>query len=296
VPRKLAIVLGGGGARGALQVGALRALFESGYTPDLLVGTSIGAVNAAFLAVHGPNPEGVAALVEAWHDAARADLLPANYLWLAVRSLFNRPVNDPYHRMRDFFIAHGLAEDTRFADIQGVRLALVASDLSHGCPMIYGEDLQQRVLEGLLASTALPPWVHPLEQSGHVLLDGGVVSTLPVEPAMRLGAGKIIALDLIDRRGTAGDNNRLGLLMGRMIFSVEQRTSDLECALAEARHIPLRRINLGWQEPIPVWDFSHTDELIEQGYELALREIAAWQPPRRTWWARWRGGSSPRSI
>jgi len=49
----LAFVLGGGGARGALQAGALRALWEAGLRPDLWVGTSAGAVNAAFLAVKG---------------------------------------------------------------------------------------------------------------------------------------------------------------------------------------------------------------------------------------------------
>jgi NTE family protein len=292
VPRKLAIVLGGGGARGALQVGALRALFESGYTPNLLVGTSIGAVNAAFLAIHGPNLEGTAALVDAWHDAARADLLPAGYLWLAMRSLFNRPVYDPSHRMRAFYLSHGLTEELRFGDIQGVRLALVASDLSSGCPLIYGEDPQKSVLEGLLASTALPPWVRPFNSSGHVLLDGGVVSTLPVEPAMRLGAGEIIALDLIDPRVAAGGENSLGQLANRLIFSVEQRTADLECALAQARRIPLRRISMQWEEPVAAWDFSHTNELIEYGYALASREIAAWQPPHRAWWSRWRDKSS----
>lgn len=292
MPRSLAVVLGGGGARGALQVGALRALFESGYTPNLLVGTSIGAVNAAFLAIHGPNLEGVAALVDAWHDAARADLLPVGYLWLAMRSLFNRPVYDPYHRMRDFYLSHGLTEELRFGDIHGVRLALVASDLSSGCPLIYGEDPQKTVLEGLLASTALPPWVRPLNASGHVLLDGGVVSTLPVEPAMRLGAGEIIALELIDPRIASNGDNSLGLLANRLIFSVEQRTADLECALAQARHIPLRRISMQWEEPVAAWDFSHTGELIEYGYTLACREIAAWQPPRRGWWSRWRAKQS----
>jgi len=292
VPRKLAIVLGGGGARGALQVGALRALFESGYTPDLLVGTSIGAVNAAFLAIHGPNLDGVAALVDAWQDAARADLLPAGALRLAMRSLFNRPVNDPYHRMRDFFLSHDLTEELRFGDIQGVRLALVASDLSSGCPLIYGEDPQQTVLEGLLASPALPPWVRPMNSGGHVLLDGSVVSNLPVEPAMRLGASEIIALDLIDPRTAANGDNSLGQLANRLIFSVEQRTADLECALAQARHIPLRRLSLQWEEPVAAWDFSHTSELLEYGYTLACREIAAWHPPHRSWWSRWREKSS----
>ena len=53
--KKLGLVLSGGGARGALQVGAIRALLEADYHPDLLVGTSIGAVNATYLAVNGIN-------------------------------------------------------------------------------------------------------------------------------------------------------------------------------------------------------------------------------------------------
>ena len=63
--RQLAYVLGGGGARGALQVGAIRALLEAGVRPNLLVGTSIGAVNAAFLAFHGVSLQGVERLTEA---------------------------------------------------------------------------------------------------------------------------------------------------------------------------------------------------------------------------------------
>jgi NTE family protein len=59
---RLAFVLGGGGARGALQVGALRALLEAGYRPDLLIGTSIGAINAAGLALWGVDLAGVDAL------------------------------------------------------------------------------------------------------------------------------------------------------------------------------------------------------------------------------------------
>lgn len=123
---RLAFALGGGGARGALQVGALRALLEADIQPDLLVGTSAGATNAAFIAVRGFTPESLAELETAWHDAAEADLLPANYLWLTVRMLFNRAGVHPYYRMRDFFIAHGLSPDLRFGDLEGPRLILVA--------------------------------------------------------------------------------------------------------------------------------------------------------------------------
>lgn len=61
-----AIVLSGGGALGALQAGALRALIEAGIKPDLLVGTSIGAVNAACMAVYGFNLEGITRLEKTW--------------------------------------------------------------------------------------------------------------------------------------------------------------------------------------------------------------------------------------
>ena len=57
--KKLAFVLGGGAARGALQAGALRALLEAGYQPDLVTATSIGAANGAFLAVNGFSLEAV---------------------------------------------------------------------------------------------------------------------------------------------------------------------------------------------------------------------------------------------
>ncbi len=56
--KKLAFVLSGGGARGALQVGALRALLEAGIKPDMLVGTSIGAANAALFALN-PSLDGL---------------------------------------------------------------------------------------------------------------------------------------------------------------------------------------------------------------------------------------------
>jgi NTE family protein len=85
--KPLAFVLGGGGARGALQVGALRALYEAGYRPDMMVGTSAGAVNATYLALRGFDERGLDQLEQAWLEAAWDDLLPPNYLQLALRYL-----------------------------------------------------------------------------------------------------------------------------------------------------------------------------------------------------------------
>ncbi len=89
--KQLAFVLGGGGGRGALQAGALRALLESGYKPAMLVGTSAGAINAAYLALRGVNMQGVAALESAWKEAAKLNLYPSNTLWLSVRAVLTAP-------------------------------------------------------------------------------------------------------------------------------------------------------------------------------------------------------------
>lgn len=275
---RLAFVLSGGGARGALQVGAIRALLEAGFRPDLLVGTSIGAANATYLAMRGVSLDAIEGLVEAWHTASEADLLPANYLWLTLRVLFNRGGRQPTDRIRNFLVAHGLPPDLRFGDIQGVRLILVAADLNAGCPVLYGLEPQQSVLEGLLASTALPPWVHPLEKDGRFLIDGGVVSNLPVEPALALGAQSIIALDLADPRVIPTGGPSFGPFLGKLMRTIEKRQTDLELALAAAHGVPVRHIVLRGDEPIPVWDFQHTDELIARGYEIVHREMAHWPP------------------
>jgi NTE family protein len=272
VNKPLAFALSGGGARGALQVGAVRALLEAGYQPDLLVGTSIGAVNATYLALHGPTLTSLPGLIQAWSDAATIDLLPANYLWLTVRVLFNRAGWRPHHRMRDFFIAHSLQPALRFGDLS-TRLILVAADLNAGRPVLYGTDPQQSVLEGLLASTALPPWVHPLEKEGQLLIDGGVISTLPIEPALAQGARKIIALDLADPREVPVEEHGFGPFLRKLMNTVEQRQQEMELALAQAHGVPVWRIALQGEQPVAVWDFSLTAELIERGYTIAREEI-----------------------
>jgi NTE family protein len=285
--KQLAFVLGGGGARGALQVGALRALVEGGYSPDLLIGTSVGAVNAAFLGINGVSLESIQQLAEAWRSAIAADLLPANFLWLTVRALFSRPSIYPTHRMRDFFIRHGCAPEVRFRDLQGPRLVLVAADLNTGRPILFGTDLQETVLEGILASTALPPWVSPLPKEGQLLIDGGVVSTLPVEPAISLGATEIIALDLADQRSAPPAAPGFGAFVYKLIVTMEKRQADLELRLAEARGVPVRRIILQGESPVQMWDFNHTEALIDRGYELTRRAMANWPVASRSPWRQW---------
>lgn len=278
--RPLALVLGGGGARGALQVGALYALLEANIHPDLLVGASIGAVNATALAMRGVATSNIVSLVQDWRAAAAADLLPSSAWRLMMRTMFDRVTHRPDHRLRDFIIARGLTPDLRFGDIRGVKLILVATDLNTGCMVLYGQDPRQFVLEGVLASTALPPWAQPLEKDGRLLMDGGVIGNLPIEPAVALGAAEIIALDLTDPRGALTATNGIGAFLGKVITTVEQRQVELEMTSAEARGILVRHVALRDETPVPIWDFSRTDKLIRRGYEITRQAIARWKSER----------------
>lgn len=282
--RQLAFVFGGGGARGALQVGAIRALFEAGIFPQILVGTSAGGINASYLALRGVDMSGLEGLVNAWLEAERIELLPPNYLWLVLRALFNRPASYTINRIKEFIISQGLTPAIRFADLKNIKLYLVASDLNNGCPMVFGDDLQHSVLDGLLATTALPPWVAPIEKTGKLLIDGGVVSTLPIEAAISHGATEIIALDISDFRDLPEETRSFGPFMAKLWFTMESRQRELELALASAHGVKVRYIHLLWRRTVQVWDFSHTQELIEAGYQQARKEISTWQSEQRPGW------------
>ncbi|MBN1314490.1 MAG: patatin-like phospholipase family protein [Anaerolineales bacterium] len=292
---KLAFVLGGGGARGGLQVGALRILLQAGVQPDLWIGTSVGAVNAAYMALYGFSPESLNGLQKAWLETISADLMPSNYRWLTIRAVFGR--NDPpgENRFRRFFINQGLAPDLRFGDLDAP-LFMVSTDLTSGQASLYGVDPDHLVLEGLLASTGLPPWTSPISHDGHQMIDGGIVCNLPIEPAVNLGATEIIALDISDSRQASQAFQRLGPMPGQLLNAIEQRQTDLEKELAQAKGIPVHHIHLLAEKLVPIWDFSHSGSLIEIGAKR-MQEYLDDHPDlinggKTSWWQKLWPGSS----
>ena len=265
--KNLTLVLSGGGALGALQIGALYALQETGYQPDMVVGVSIGAVNASFLALTGFSKISLDNLKSAWIESMHSNLLPSNYIWLALKAMLRRSSSDPAQTIKDFFIAKGMKPELQFKDLRQPRLVIVSSDLNSAEPVLHGLNLEERVLDSLLISTALPPWFMPVQADDHYLIDGGLVSNLPVEPAVRAGASHIIALDLMDARGTQGFGFRLPEFLDKLTIAPEKRQLALELELAAAHGIPTDYLGLSAQRSVPFWDFSHTPELIEQGYQ-----------------------------
>jgi predicted acylesterase/phospholipase RssA len=229
------------------------------------------------LALNGFSKQSLDTLKTAWQNADASDLLPANYIWLTMRAMFNRSSNDPSQRLRNFFIEHGVTPELSFSDITHTDLVIISADLNTGKPMLHGEQAQDKILDALLLSTALPPWFMPVHRQERYLVDGGVVSNLPVEPAIKHGATQVIALDLIDSREILGSVEGIRGFLDRLIYSIERRQLDLELELAEARGIPLLYLGLTGKKPVAIWDFQHTDELIDQGYEIARRIIEGQQ-------------------
>jgi NTE family protein len=279
----LAFVLGGGGARGAMQIGALHALFEAGYKPDLLVGTSIGAVNAAGLALWGVNLDGVSALERAYQELAEAHLMDKHPEQLAFRALSGRPNHQSSQRVADLAISMGITPDLRFDQMPDARLVMIGTDLETGKTVIYGQDLSQSVLEGLLASTAIPLWFAPVEKDDQFIIDGGILSNLPIEPALTLGATEIIALDLMNDPASLPKNVlEATRQLEKLFFAVLQRQACVETALAKAQGVPVHYMQLKSSPPVPIWDFSKHRQLIEIGYDIACHEIAGWHNTKGT--------------
>lgn len=270
----LAFVLGGGGARGAFQVGALKALHEAGLRPDLLVGSSIGAVNAAAIALWGFDETGLFGLELAYHKVAGAGIIDVSLPRFAVQAITGRLTNESRKRAADFLMATGITPDLTFGDLTGPRLGIVGADLAEGQTILYGRDPNGSILEAVLASMAIPPWFAPVERDGHFIMDGGVVSNLPIEAALDMGATEIIALDLEDPNTLPGIDNSLTQLAGRLWYAVGRRVVYLEMELARARNVRVHHLQLRSHAATPVWDFSDVTGLIRTGYEQAW----AWIP------------------
>ncbi len=276
---RLAFVLGGGGARGAMQVGALLALLEANIQPDILIGTSIGAVNAAMVAIHGFTQNGMNHLIHAWLEAKTANLLPGDYLRIAVRTMINSMGKATYQEeMRAFYVRIGIRPELQFRDFQHPKLYCVATDLNRYDTYIFGNDPEQFVLDGVLASAAIPPWIPPLRLGNELLMDGGALSNLPIEPAMRVGATEIVALDLFDPRPPDLEARGFSPFIEKLLTSVEHRQVTMELALARSRGIVVHHWQLRHHRSVPVWDFRDTEDLFQVGYMQGMAYLRQKQP------------------
>ncbi|HEY0905061.1 MAG TPA: patatin-like phospholipase family protein [Marmoricola sp.] len=183
-----AFVLSGGASLGAVQVGMLRALVERGITPDLLVGTSAGALNAAFLAGHGTTPAAVDELAAVWRGLQARLLFPLDPL-RALAALAGRRTS----LCSDRGLRHLLEQHLTFDRLEDapVPVVVVATDLLTGRDVALSEGDAH---EAVLASCALPAVFPPVPHEGRQLVDGGLANNTALSEAVRAGVSTIYAL------------------------------------------------------------------------------------------------------
>jgi NTE family protein len=181
-----AFVLGGGGLLGANEVGMLRALAEAGIGPDLVVGTSIGAINGAFVAA---DPAGSAKrLGELWRSEAVREAFSENLFGRAVRlarSGTHLHSIEPLSQMLDKMLP---ASD--FADLE-LPFQCVAACIERASARWFSAG---PLVPAILASCAVPGLLPPVEVDDEHYFDGGLVDSIPVGRAVALGATTVYVL------------------------------------------------------------------------------------------------------
>ncbi|HXV12522.1 MAG TPA: patatin-like phospholipase family protein [Burkholderiales bacterium] len=252
---RTAFVLAGGGSIGAVQVGMLRELLRHGVAPDLVVGSSAGAINGAYLA-GAPDLEGVARLEALWRGLRRRQVFPIT--WRSMMGLVTRhsfPV-DP-SGLRALVEAHLPYKELEASQIP---LHVVATDLLGGGPVRLSSG---PVVDAVLASCAIPAAFPPVRIGERYLIDGAVASNTPIRVAVELGASRIIVLP--SGYACALDSPPRGpiatMLHAITLLIAHQLVADLEHCGEQAEIVTVPPLC-----PLAVspYDFSHAGELIER--------------------------------
>lgn len=191
---RVAFVLGGGGLLGAGEVGMLQALLESGARPDLVVGTSVGAVNGAAVAAD-PTPDAVGTLREMWLGLSSSGLYSGGALRRVghlARTRTHAHPNEPLRALLERRLGDALMEDLP------VCFQCVAASIERAAEHWFTTG---PVVDAVLASCAVPGVLPPVRIGDETFLDGGLVNSIPLERAVSLGATTAYVLQVgrIDR-------------------------------------------------------------------------------------------------
>jgi NTE family protein len=260
---KTAFVFAGGGSFGAIQVGMMHALAAHGVSADMVVGSSVGAINGAYYA-GDPTLKGVLQLETIWRGLHRHDVFPVNW-----RTLFG------FIWRRDFLIPHDgiqklIDDHLPYRNLQDAQLPLhiVTTDIVSGDSVVLSEG---PAAQAIVASTAIPGAFAPVHYKDRYLADGAISSNTPVRVAVAKGARRLIvlptgfacALHMPPVGAVANALHALTLLIARqMISELEDLAPDIEYFVVP----PLCPL-VG-----SPYDFSRTADHIER----AIRSTDAW--------------------
>ncbi len=260
---RTAFVLSGGGNQGVSQVGMLRALLERGIVPDVVIGTSAGALNGAAVA-YAPNLTGVAQLAVVWEQLQADHVFPGGRIhraWNVVRRGTHLFGNDGLAAL-----IHHSTPARSFSDLE-IPLRVIATDLDTGEEVVLARG---PLKPALLASTALPGVFPIVEHAGRRLVDGGVVNNVPLWHALSGPVDRIFVLNVSSGVGDHAVRSPLDVVMTSFMHARNQRYElERRHAIEHVEIIELPRP----RDARDLFDFSGAHELIESAYELSMKRL-----------------------
>lgn len=244
------IALSGGGARGFAHIGALKALNEAGIYPEIISGTSAGAIIGALYA-HGYSPDEIFKIF--------IDKKKFRYIELTLPKGGFLKMNRLFANLNNHLIIKNI-EDLKH------KLTIIATDLTNGksCEFTKGN-----ILKCLQASSSIPIIFPPTIIDGITYVDGGVLNNLPIEP-LRRKCEKMIAIN-VNPLGVYKDKNT--------ILSVAERVFHLN--IHHSVESKIEKIDLYIKpdklEKYRILETNKGAEIFEIGYNYAQNAIKKWQ-------------------
>jgi NTE family protein len=183
--KKTAFVFAGGGSLGAIQVGMLKSITSAGIEADFLVGSSVGAINAAFFASE-PSHQGTLKLEKIWMNIRRQDVFQVSALGGALSFLSWRN-----HICSEKPLKELIKKHLTYTSLDETKLPchIVATDLFNGIEVSFSKG---PAVPAILASSAIPGVFAPVQLGEHYLIDGGVTNNTPISVAIAKGADRVI--------------------------------------------------------------------------------------------------------
>lgn len=228
LPKPVHFVMAGGGSHGAVQWGALQALSQTDLVPDAIIGTSAGALTGSILAEDLAS--GVHRIAYVWGQISMSYLIGEKWLTRGITQV--RSPGLISNATQAETLASILHTD-RIEDLD-VDFAAVATDLATGRPHAFDSG---ELIPALLASSAIPGVLPPVEIDGRAYVDGLASANLPAVPAVERGAGSLVVLDTGVRRvGEVGTTSTKVIGRVAAIMAASQRRRQLRDA---ARSVPV---------------------------------------------------------
>jgi len=274
--RSTAFVLGGGGVLGAHEVGMLQALAEAGIRPDLVVGTSVGAVNGVLVAADPA--QAVPRLLGLWRDSAAAEAFGGSLFGRVAtlaRSGTHLHSNQPLRRLLDELLPVERIEDL------AVPFQCVAASIERAAAHWFTTG---PVVPAVLASAAVPGLLPPVRVGDEHFLDGGLVHSIPVGRAVALGARVVYVLH-VGRIERPLEVPRRPWEVGLVAFEIARRYRFAEEMASLPRDVTVHVLPAGITgvngqrtaadlSQLRYRDFSRVDEHIERAHEASAAYLA----------------------